>query len=134
MIQRRCQSAPGGISGSLPLARETGRGYGRNVQDKGISVAEAEYLLSNDIRQAREHLAREYPWYSGLSEVRQSAVVDLCYNLGPLGLSKFVRFLAAMAQSDWPRAADELRRSQWYGQVGRRAPRIVGMIETGEWP
>lgn len=109
-------------------------GYGRNVEDKGISVTEAEYLLANDIRQAGEQLTRDYWWYSLLGEVRQAAVIDLFYNLGPGGLSKFVKFLDAMGKGDWSNAANELRRSKWYGQVGRRAPRVVGMVETGEWP
>lgn len=109
-------------------------GYGRNVEDKGISVAEAEYLLANDIRQAGEQLSRDYWWFPLLGEVRQAAMVDLFYNLGPLGLSKFVKFLKAMSSGEWQKAGDELERSLWFGQVGRRGPRVVAMVRKGEWP
>lgn len=109
-------------------------GYGRNLDDRGVSLSEAEYLLANDISAARESLTANLPWFVQLDEVRQGALVDLCFNLGWQGLGRFRRFLAAMGRSDWPLAAQELRQSLWYGQVGQRAPRVVGMIETGQWP
>jgi lysozyme len=109
-------------------------GYGRNVEDRGISPREAEYLLACDIQQFREQLTRDYPWFTSLSEVRQAAMTDLIYNVGPGNLKKFVKFLAAMARGDWERAGDELVQSKWYTQVRNRAPRIVMMIRTGGWP
>lgn len=109
-------------------------GFGRNIEQRGITPDEAEYLLANDIRECREVLARDYSWFTALDEARQAALTDLCFNLGAHRLAGFPKFLAAMGRGDWPRAAQELRQSRWYGQVGRRAPRIVGMIETGAWP
>lgn len=109
-------------------------GYGRNIEQRGITLEEAEYLLANDIRECREALTRDYSWFAALDEARQGAMVDLRFNLGARGLAGFPKFLAAMGRGDWPRAAQELRQSRWYGQVARRAPRIVGMIESGEWP
>jgi lysozyme len=109
-------------------------GYGRNLEARGISLNEAEYLLANDIRDCRESLTRDYSWFAALDQVRQAALVDLVFNMGANRLAGFVKFLVAMARSDWPRAAEELRNSRWYGQVGRRAERVIWMIERGEWP
>lgn len=109
-------------------------GYGHNLEVNGISEAAAELILSDDVSGVRAALTANLPWFVQLDEVRQAALVDLCFNLGWQGLGRFRRFLAAMGRSDWPLAAQELRQSLWYGQVGRRAPRIVGMIETGQWP
>ncbi len=45
-------------------------GYGRNLDDTGISKAEAYELLSNDIRCCEEQLLEEIPdIYNGLDEV-----------------------------------------------------------------
>lgn len=109
-------------------------GTGRNIEDNGIREDEAGLMLANDIRECRLQLLRAYPWFTALDEVRQAACIDLIFNLGPMRLSGFVKFLAAMARSDWPRAADELRQSKWFEQVGRRGPRVASMIERGEWP
>lgn len=109
-------------------------GYGRNLDSVGISELEAESMLQQDISAASRWLLEVLPWSFGLDAPRHAALLDLRFNLGPGGLLGFRKFLAAAARADWPRAAQELRESLWYGQVGVRAPRIVGMIETGEWP
>lgn len=109
-------------------------GTGRNIEDNGIREDEAELMLANDIRECRLQLLQRYPWFNGLDEVRQAACIDLMFNLGPMRLAGFQKFLAAMARSDWERAGDELVDSRWHKQTGRRGPRIVKMIQTGRWP
>lgn len=68
------------------------------------------------------------PVWSELSDVRKRAVVDLAYNLGQPRLSKFTNFLKAMNSKNFDQAAQELKNSKWYTQVGRRGPNIVTMI------
>lgn len=109
-------------------------GYGRNLDDRGVSVDEADYLLANDISAARESLTANLPWFVQLDGVRQAALVDLCFNLGWQGLGRFRRFLAAMGRGDYAGAGAELVDSRWYVQVGQRGPRIVRMIQLGVWP
>ena len=62
------------------------------------------------------------------SDIRKRAVVDLSYNLGKGGLSKFVNFIAAMKLLNYDKAGQELQTSTWFKQVGRRGPNIVTMI------
>lgn len=108
-------------------------GVGRNLTDKGISHAEAMFMLDNDLAEARETSAK-LPWFPALNEVRQAAVLDLIFNLGETKFMKFSQFRMAMSVKDYPWAGEELRDSLWYRQVQRRGPRIVSMILTGEWP
>lgn len=109
-------------------------GVGRNIEDNGIRQDECDLMLANDIRECRLQLLRAYPWFNGLDEVRQAACIDLMFNLGPMRLAGFQKFLSAMARSDWERAGEQLADSRWFRQVGRRGPRIVGMVKSGEWP
>jgi lysozyme len=76
-------------------------------------------------------LSAHFDWFDGLDPVRWRAVADLRYNLGPNRFRGFKLFLAAMWRGDYEDAANELVDSQWYGQVGRRGPRIVHMVRTG---
>lgn len=69
-----------------------------------------------------------------LSDVRKRAVADLAYNLGKPRLSQFIKFLAAMKAENFTLAANELRNSKWFGQVGRRGPNIVTMISQNVDP
>lgn len=107
-------------------------GIGRNLESRGITDAEADYLLDNDIDLCVRGLVKAYAWFADLDAVRQRALVDLAFNLGFAGLAKFGNFLAAMARTDYEDAADHLTRSLWYRQVASRGPRIVHMIRTGQ--
>lgn len=109
-------------------------GRGRNLDDVGISHTELLTLFENDKKRATDVLAVAYPWFAGLSEARQAACIDLIFNLGAVKLRQFVRFLAAMAQSDWPKAAQELRDSSLYTQATARTTRNMALIEREEWP
>lgn len=109
-------------------------GVGRNLDDVGISEAESEMLLANDIARVQAELHTLAPWAAHLDAVRHAVLVDMCFNLGAAGLAKFRRFLAAMERADWPDAATELRNSKWWHQVGDRGPRAERMVLTGRWP
>ncbi len=108
-------------------------GVGRNLDDVGIRHDEAMTLLDNDIQRALGYLGG-YQWFAVLDDVRQAAVTDLMFNLGPTRFHAFTKFCQAMSQRDYHWASDELQNSIWHGQVGDRAKRIRRMIETGQWP
>jgi lysozyme len=108
-------------------------GVGRNLSDVGISPAEAQMLLANDITAATASLEKEFPWVSGLDEVRHAALVNLTFNMGVGGLAKFPKFLAAVKAGDWCVAHDELINSAYARQVGARADRLALQIQTGAW-
>lgn len=108
-------------------------GVGRNLDDVGISRDEAIHLLDNDIERASAWLRTNLPWTLYLDEVRNAALVNMCFNLGPGNLQGFVHFLAKLQAQDWSGASAEMLNSQWAKQVGPRADRLAKQIETGEW-
>jgi len=56
-----------------------------------------------------------------LGQARHTALVDMAFNLGHKGLSKFAGMLSAVDAGDWQTAAKEALDSKWATQVGRRA-------------
>lgn len=106
-------------------------GIGRNLDDVGISLAEATSLLYNDIIEVLNQLQRELPWVNTLSEPRQRALANMCFNLGINKLLKFKNTLKALKESRWGDAADEVLNSLWATQVGDRAKRIAGVFRNG---
>ncbi len=67
-----------------------------------------------------------------LDAVRKAAVVNMCFNLGPQ--IKGWKFIKEMRKHNWLAAADQLKSSRWWGQVGRRSEDIWQMVMTGQWP
>lgn len=108
-------------------------GYGRNLEDRGITEDEALYLLSNDISACMGELAKNLPIYTRLNEARQTTLVNMCFNLGMPRLLTFKRFIAALNAGDYESAAREMLDSKWARQVGARANRLADMMRSGEW-
>jgi lysozyme len=108
-------------------------GYGRNVEEFGLSEDEVDYLLENDIERVIKELSTEYPWFNSLDDVRKDAIIDISFNLGATRLRGFKRALAAMEVADYKLAAKEFLDSQWSRDVKGRSHELASMIETGEY-
>ena len=106
-------------------------GVGRNLDDVGITESEAMHLLVNDIMRSKNATLTIIPDLLELSEQRQRVLVNMCFNLGPWGLRNFRKMLAAIAERDFSRAADEMLDSKWARQVGPRATRLAKMMRDG---
>jgi len=108
-------------------------GICRNLDDCGISQTEAYMLLENDLQNCEKQLLDEIPdIYNGLDEVRKSALLNMCFNLGIGGLLGFNNTLAFIAAGDWERAANSMLASKWAKQVGRRAIELSELMRKGK--
>lgn len=108
-------------------------GVGRNLDDVGLSLAEAEYLLDNDISRATAAVLARLPWAMHLDEVRRGVLINCCFNMGIGGLLGFTKMLAAFERGDYDEAARELLASKYATQVGLRAERLATQLVTGAW-
>jgi lysozyme len=104
-------------------------GYGRNIEQRGITNEEAEYLLRQDILLCRQEM-EAFPWYYGQPPSVRDALVNMCYNLGLPTLLKFKRMLTALEAHDYHTAAEEALNSRWAKQVGKRAREVADMIRS----
>lgn len=108
-------------------------GVGRNIDpDGGIGLSEAEidYLLNNDINRCIGELSG-FVWFPDLNQERQNAIIDMVFNLGITRFKGFKNAIDAMSKSDFETAADEFYDSRWAKQVGNRAIEICEMIRKG---
>lgn len=105
-------------------------GYGRNLDVNGISEAEADILLRNDIVTAREYL-RRIVRMDKLSDNRLRALINMMFNLGPGRFKTFKKMIQAIEDEDFERASVEMLDSVWASQVGARAVRLAKIIKEG---
>ena len=110
-------------------------GEGRNIAESGLGLSddEIDYLLQNDVARCRKEL-ESFDWFSDLDEVRQDALINMCFNLGLSRLTNFKNALASMAVGAYSDAAEHFLDSLWARQVGNRAQEVAHMIRTGEYP
>lgn len=93
-----------------------------------VATAWLSQLASN-----AQSTASTYPWWSSLNDARQNVVTCLLYNLGKPRFDEFVQMQAALAAGNWSEAADQLKASAWYTQVGVRGPLYVQIMASGAW-
>lgn len=105
-------------------------GVGRNIDDRGISIAEAEFMLANDIDNVEAELNFKIPWWVNMPADAKRALANMCFNIGWPRLEGFQKMLAALKDGNYPKAADEALDSRWAGQVGARAERIAALIRS----
>jgi lysozyme len=118
-------------------------GYGHTGPDVGPhtlwSLTQCENQLFHDIGAAAGALDTDpltRPWWRGLDDARQEALVEMGFNLGEHTLDEFRLMLAAMAGGFFAAAADQALDSAWAEEVNGdgRASFIATMIRTGQRP
>ena len=103
-------------------------GAGRNVEDNGISLDEAELMLKNDMDGVFADLDRNIPFWQSMPYNVRLVLSDMCFNLGIKRLCRFTKMLEAMEERDFELAGEELLDSTYAVQVKNRAKRNAKLI------
>ena len=97
-------------------------GVGRLIDRRrggGLSEAEIDHLLANDVARVEAALDDRIPWWRGLDPARRRVLTNMGFNLGVEGLLGFRNTLRAVREGRYADAADGMMRSKWAGQVGQ---------------
>jgi lysozyme len=108
-------------------------GVGHNLTDVGITRDEAMYLLENDLTRCFKE-ARKLEWWAGMDPVRQEVIIMMIFNMGVPRLNGFKNMIEALKVRDYEKAAEEMLKSKWYDQVGKRATILALMMHDGKYP
>ncbi len=104
-------------------------GVGRNLEDRGITENEAKYLLNNDIMQTHNELSCKYPFYDMLDDTRQEVLINMAFQLGLNGLSKFKKTLEFIEKGMYKSASEEMLNSNWAKQTPNRVYELSNLMK-----
>lgn len=106
-------------------------GYGTNLDACSVTIDDVEKAfdveklahncLVKDIAKIQESLSSSYSFFTELGEVQQAVLIDLAYNVGLGGVSKFKKMLTALDARDFGVAAEEMLNSNYHAQMIRYA-------------
>ena len=99
---------------------------------QGVSKEAIDEYFENDLRIAIDDARRIF---GDLNEHPQDVIrvlVNMSFNLGYPRLNKFVKMKQAIAQKNYLKAADEMKDSRWYTQVGRRGPELFKLMSEAD--
>lgn len=97
----------------------------------------AEAAMLTELNGTHRELVRRCKAYLLLREkpdiVRAECLLDMAYNMGVATLMTFTGTMPMLERGEYTRAAENLRSSKWYKQVGRRSRAICQMLKTGAY-
>lgn len=105
-------------------------GYGHNIEDNGITLACANYILEEDIEEAIRnlHIVFGQEFFEKLSDPKKIALVDMMFNLGLSKFLTFKKFIKAVKERNWDKASVEMIHSKAYIQAKRRYQLLAEQI------
>lgn len=111
-------------------------GCGRLIDKRkggGITQAESDYLLNNDVDTRTKALEGLFPWFKSLDDARKGVLVNMSFQMGVNGLAAFKNTMASVANGLYEKAAEQMLQSKWATQTPERASRLASQMKTGEW-
>lgn len=96
-----------------------------------ITEEECQNLFVEDCA-GKEGMLMSLPEWDSLDGVRKVVLLAMAFQLGPMGVLKFKKMLAAMRAKDWETAAAEVLDSDLAEQTPDRAKRLSRAMATGD--
>lgn len=108
-------------------------GIGRNISESGpgLSNSEIDFMLGNDLWDVYNDLFN-FPWFSLLTNPQKCAMMDMRFQLGPLGFRKFTSMLQSLEDRDFVKASQEILSSLYAKQVPKRALEVSNALRFGK--
>ena len=102
-----------------------------HAHTSGMNEVEAERLLKLMISKCTDQLEAAIPFINKLDTVRQDCLINMCFNMGMVGLLKFKKTLLLIEAGDYTKASIEMLNSKWSKDVGNRALELSTQMKSG---
>ena len=105
-------------------------GYGFAIKDLVLEEDLCDEILLRKLRILGRSVMGKFPFFDSLPSDCKDVLMEMCYQLGVTGVSKFKKALKAMEDGDWEKAADEMLDSKWAKQTPNRAKEMSNIIRS----
>lgn len=92
-----------------------------------------ELFFEHDFKRIVYQAERFFKKYElSLNSVRQFVIINMMFNMGYNGVTKFKNMIAALQERDYEEAAVQMLDSKWAGQVGNRSTYLACLMRVGK--
>ena len=105
-------------------------GYGFAVKDLEIDEDMAEQILIKKIAQLESKISKKFDLYHTAPQEAKEVVINICYQLGLSGFSKFKKTIYLLETEQYEEASVEMLDSLWAKQTPRRAKELSEVIRS----
>ena len=104
-------------------------GYGFAIKDLVLDEDIALIILTRKLERLIDRIENKFEWFCGMPNLVQDVIVEMCYQLGISGFSKFKKTIGYLQTKQWVRASIEMLDSKWARQTPNRAKHLSKIVE-----
>ena len=107
-------------------------GYGFAIKDLELDKDIAEMILMQKLDNLMNRIAKTFAWWRSADSTIKDVVVEMCYQLGVSGFSKFKKTIDHLENRRYSKASAEMLDSRWAKQTPNRALELSNLIKNLE--
>ena len=104
-------------------------GYGFAVKDLVMDKDIADMILERKVAELRLRVEQKFPFIDSMPEAVQDVMIEMCFQLGVSGFSKFKKTIQYLMTKQFEEAAVEMLDSKWYKQTPNRAKKLSDIVK-----
>ena len=105
-------------------------GYGFAIKDLELTEHIADQILMKKLSELNLKIIDRFKWYFTSPQKVQDVVVNMCYQMGISGFSKFKKTIYYLETEQYEEAADEMLDSLWHKQTPNRSKELSDIIRS----
>ena len=108
-------------------------GYGFLIDTLELQEDICELILMRKLEKLIKSIKFNFKWFDDMPDKVQDVIINMCYQLGVSGVSKFKKTIQFMKNKQWDRASVEMLDSKWgREQTPQRAKRLSEIVKSVE--
>ena len=107
-------------------------GYGFAIKDLELDKDISEMILMQKLDNLMTRIGKTFVWWRSADSTVKDVVVEMCYQLGVSGFSKFKKTIDHLENKRYSKAAVEMLDSKWARQTPNRALELSNLIKNLE--
>ena len=105
-------------------------GYGFAIKDLVLDKDIAELILERKLEDLQKNIASRFDWFLDTPEIVQEVIINMCYQIGLSGFSKFKKTIALLKSHKFKAASVEMLDSKWALQTPNRAEELSHILRN----
>ncbi len=107
-------------------------GYGFAIKDLELDKDICDMILDRKLKDLESRVKLKFDWFKYMPPEIKDVVMEMCYQLGVTGVSKFKKTIAYLRNEQWEEASVEMLDSLWAKQTPNRAQEMSDRVKKLE--
>tara|TARA_Y100001973_G_scaffold80258_1_gene118093 strand:+ start:267 stop:680 length:414 start_codon:yes stop_codon:yes gene_type:complete len=104
-------------------------GYGFAIKDLELDEDICEIILERKLKELETRVNLKFKWFMYMPQEIKDVIMEMCYQLGVGGVSKFKKTIAYLQNKQWEEASVEMLDSLWAKQTPNRAKELSNRVK-----